>query len=406
LNNVDVSEDPKMTGSVTRSRSRRTVRHHVARFVAAAAAVACLVATATVSRATERTFRTDGGDEKLPWFQLKDGEFPPEGSAHAISGELIALDHINRTGVLRPDRTDAQRRGDWDLPLPFVMLPYGCVRYHGAPAELRDVPIGTHLHGQFYADAPAAKVTADKKRAAVEAAFRRVIRLEDDFSLLARQNRRWRVDAVQPDAGKIAVTPVGREPASSSVKPTTYQVGPTTRVWKGRAVGALADVAVGQSVLMNLTYCTLKGPGRVTNLWLDAESQAVATAHQTEVHRQYQREHGLAGYVDAVDNRAEVVSVVLFAGFDPALKDDLPVGDVVAAVVAEDSLRSWDQINDRKAGPVVAVGSGPPGPGNSGVRIKFKPGLLLEGYRPGRVVRLFSSKWKLDDLPREERLYP
>jgi hypothetical protein len=43
------------------------------------------------------SFRTDGGDEKLPWFQLKPGEFPPDGSAHSIAGELIALDHINRT---------------------------------------------------------------------------------------------------------------------------------------------------------------------------------------------------------------------------------------------------------------------------------------------------------------------
>ena len=73
-----------------------------------------------------------------------------EGSAHAVAGELIALDPLNRTGVLRPDRTDAQRVDDFDIPLPFSMLPFGSISYHGAPAELRDVPIGTHLHGAFY----------------------------------------------------------------------------------------------------------------------------------------------------------------------------------------------------------------------------------------------------------------
>src|SRR5436190_1917282 len=91
-------------------------------------------------------------------FQLKQGEFPPEGTSHSIAGELIALDHVNRTGTLRPDRTDAQRRGDWDLPLHFTMLPYGSMRYRGAPATLKDIPIGTHLHGEFYVgELPATK---------------------------------------------------------------------------------------------------------------------------------------------------------------------------------------------------------------------------------------------------------
>ena len=30
------------------------------------------------------------------------------------------------------------------------MLPYGSVRYRGGAATLRDIPIGTHLHGWFY----------------------------------------------------------------------------------------------------------------------------------------------------------------------------------------------------------------------------------------------------------------
>src|SRR5689334_9654534 len=40
-------------------------------------------------------FRTDGGDPALPWYQLKPGVFPPVNSWHAVSGELIALDHVN-----------------------------------------------------------------------------------------------------------------------------------------------------------------------------------------------------------------------------------------------------------------------------------------------------------------------
>jgi hypothetical protein len=362
---------------------------------------------AGASHAAELPFRTDGGEDKLPWFQLKPGEFPPEGSAHYIAGELIALDHVNRTGVLRPDRTDAQRRGDWDLPLEFVLLPYGSINYHGAPAELRDIPIGTHLHGQFYADEqkPKDPKAPKDKRVALEAAFSRVLKLEDDFTFFKRQQRAWRVDGVQLDLGTLTVTPVGPGLPQTPVKPTNFQVGPYTRVWKGKSVGTLADVAVGQSVLANLTVCTLKSPGRCTNIWLDAESQEVATAHQLEVHRQFQREHGLAGMIDAVDNQQGIVTVTLFAGFDLKLMEDFIANDTVTACVTEENLRTWDQINDRKAGPLLEVIKAPAGPGNSGVRLRFKPALLLEGFRPKRIIRVFPSKWKVDDLPREERMY-
>ncbi|MDQ3625146.1 MAG: hypothetical protein M3463_22160, partial [Verrucomicrobiota bacterium] len=219
-------------------------------------------------------FRTDGGDEKLPWFQLEPGEFPPEGSAHYIAGELIAFDHINRTGVLRPDRTDAQRRGDWDLPLPFALLPYGSLSYHGAPAELRDIPIGTHLHGQFYLGEQGvkdAKLPKGKKLSTL-GDFNKALRLEDDFSFFARQQRAWRVDAVQLDTGTLTVTGVGPAANQTVARPTAFKIGPSTRVWKGRCIGSLGDVAVGESVLLNLTLCTLKGPGRCRAVWLDAES--------------------------------------------------------------------------------------------------------------------------------------
>src|SRR3954447_21334192 len=131
-------------------------------------------------------FRTDFANTHLPWFQLRPNEFPPEDSAHAIGGELTAVDRINRTGVIRLDRTDAQSRGIWDLPLPFTMLPYGSVWYHGAPAELRDIPLGTHLTGQFYWDDDLARDPKTKQRVAErklppdDRGFHWVLRMEDD----------------------------------------------------------------------------------------------------------------------------------------------------------------------------------------------------------------------------------
>ena len=386
-----------------------------------------LVCASLALHAAELAFRTDGGDEKLPWFQLKAGEFPPESSAHYIAGELIALDHINRTGVLRPDRTDAQRRSAWDFPLPFTLLPYGSIRYHGAPAELRDIPIGTHLHGQFYSDEPAPKDPKSRpgdKTSVVDGKFSRVLRLEDDFSFSLRQQRAWRVDSIDLEKGTLTVT--GVTAGNEDAKPTVFQIGPATRIWKGRGFGTLADLAAGQSVIINLTVCTLKGPGRCLAIWLDAESRELATALQLEVHRQFVREHGLAGWIDEVDNTQGTMTVALFTGFDPRLMDDFPSRAAIAAAakgppfvpgpglvdpiavtaaVAEDNLRTWDQINDRKAGPLIETINGKPSPGSSGIRVRLKPSLLLEGFRPKRIVRLWPAKWKVDDLPREERMY-
>ena len=369
-------------------------------------------------------------DEAKP-FQLTPGEFPPEGSARELAGELIAVDHINRTGILRPDRTDTQRRGDWDLPLPFVMLPYGSLSYRGAPAELRDIPIGTHLHGQFYVDDAAAKelkakLNTGENKVCADASFCRPLRLEDDFSNSARQQRSWRLDAIDWEKMTISLTGVGPAKDQADAKPTIFQITPSTRIWKGRGFGGFGDLAEGQSLIVNLTVATLKGPGRCTDLWLDAESRALATAQQLEVHRQFVREHGLPGVIDAVDNAEGIVSVALFDGFDRQLMAAFPSRAAIAAAakappfvpgpglvdpmaitaaVAEENLRTWDQINDRKAGPLIEILEGPPSPGNSGLRVRFKPSVLLEGFRPKRIVRIWCSQWKVDDLPREERLY-
>lgn len=359
---------------------------------------AALLLSPRNARSADPAFRTDGGgNEKLPWLQLKPGEFPPEGSSHAFAGELIAYDAINRTGMLRPDRTDAQRRGDWDIAVPFTLLPYGSLAFHGAPAELRDIPLGTHLHGQFYLDAKPEKNGAGP--------FTRALRLEDDFTYFASAHRAWRVDAVDAEKGTLTVTGVGEAGSPPDAKPTTFQVNATTRVWKGRCIGALADISAGQSVLLNLTVCTLKGPGRCIDVWIDPESREAAAAHELEIHRQFMREHGLPGWVDEIDNEQGIVTVTLFAGFDPKLGEELAPKSGITAVVAEENLRTYDQINDRIGGEILEVRHVSAGPGNSGVRIRFKPSTLLEGFRPKRVVRLFAGKWKVDDLPREERLY-
>ena len=331
-----------------------------------------------------------------PWTQVKPGEFPAPGTAREISGELIGVDHVNRTGTLRPDRNDSQRTDEYDVALPFSLLPYGKTMFHGATAELRDVPIGTHLHGLFYVqDAPG------KNQKPV---FNRVLQLEDDFSRFTRLKKSWRVDSVEIDKKQLTVTGVAEDGAVDA-KPTVFQIGEATRVWKGRGFGTLKDLAQGMKLLANLTVCTLKGPGRCLDLWLDDESRAVARERQLETHKLWQREHGFGCWIDSVDNQAGTVTVTLFDAADPSqLKEVKPKGHLTAAV-AEESLRTYDQLNDVKGGPVLEVKSVPVLPGSSGIQVTFKPKELLEGYRPKRFLRVFPGGQRVDDLPREERLY-
>ena len=90
---------------------------------------------------------------------------------------------------------------------------------------------------------------------------------------------------------------------------------------------------------------------------------------------------------------------------DPSLLKDFRVKETVAAAVAEESLRTYDQNNDTRRGPITEVKTLPPVPGSSGLQVTFKPNPLLEGYRPKRYLRVFWGGWRVDDLPREERLY-
>ena len=345
------------------------------------------------------SFASAAEDEKKPApFQLQPGQFPPEASARYFAGELIFMDHVNRTGQLRPDRRDDQRTDDYDRAMRFTLLPFGTLRFHGAPAELRDIPIGTHLHGQFFWEPKAGK---DGK-----GAYTQALLLEDDFSFHQRQSRAWRLDAVNLDKGFITVTGLAPPDGKADAKPATFKVNAATRVWKGRGFGALADLAPGQSLLLNITVATLKGPGRCTDLWLDEESRALAAAQQMEVHRAYEKAHGIPGWIDAVDNEKSQLTVTLFGGRDPALIPAFKPKMRVSVLVAEDSLRCYDQINDRMPGELLEVRGVPIAPGSSGVQFVIQPENLLEGFRPRRVIRLLADGWPLDDLPWEEMLWP
>ena len=368
-------------------------------------------------------FRTDDSkDKSLPWFQPIEGRFPPANSAHAISGELIKVDHLERQFYLRVDRNDSQDRGVFDLPLDCAMLPYGSIYYHGAPAALQDIPLGTHLHGLFYLKAPDDKSpppAAAYHRVTPESAFKRCFQLEDDFSHHALQKQIWKIDAVNLAENKLNAT-LQRE-GTGVGKPTLFGLLSSTLVFKGNGFAKLETLAAGQTVQFNLTWATLYGSGRITEIWLDEPSRQLAIGQQLERHRNHVRGRGLPGWVEAVDDEKQIVTITFFGGVDPKLFDELtginekpqgwpfsfPEDDPKAPkggiAVARESLMTYDPVNDRKGGNILSIGRVPIEPGSSGVQIKVKCGLMLEGYRPRHIVRFYPATWKVNSLPREEQ---
>jgi len=385
---------------------------------------------ATVAVAEPPPFRTDDNpDKSLPWFRLVEGEFPPENSAHAISGELIEVDHLERRFRIRVDRDDTQDAGHLDLPLEAAMLPYGSIYYHGAPAALQDIPLGTHLHGLFYLKDPddkSPRPAGRYGRMTREVDFNRCFQLEDDFSFHARQGKAWKILDVDLEAKTLtAVLQLedGSTGADDAANARTFNLLSSTKVREGRGFADLESLKAGQITQFNLTWATLYGPGRILEIWIDQPSRELATAHQLERHRTHIRERGLPGWVTAVDDDAEIVTITFFGGVDPKLFEELshvdekphgwpftsrekdPLAPKGGICVARECLMTYDPVNDRKGGNILEIRSIPIEPGGSGVQIDVECCLLLEGFRPKRVVRFYPATWKVDALPREEQYH-
>lgn len=90
--------------------------------------------------------------------------FAEPSSSRYISGELVYIDAVNRRGGIRLDGD--QGRYNAGPPHWFALLPYAPVWHNGARAELRDIPLGTHVHGYFVA--PPAGEEASRLKAGID----------------------------------------------------------------------------------------------------------------------------------------------------------------------------------------------------------------------------------------------
>ncbi len=345
----------------------------------------------------------------------KPGVFPTAGAGAYYAGELVSVDHINRRAAIRLTGDNDDNRYHSAPSHRFAMLPYGLVRYHGAPAELRDIPIGTLLHGKFLlpVDGITSYPPIEKNKSKYVPDETQALTLEDDFSFYERQGQAWKIIAVDVGKGLLKVSSTGGPAGGGLSGERTFEIDASTRVWKGRAFGEIKDLAVDQSVQLNLTWAPdwKNGAFHVADVWVDAESRDVARESQRQVHIRHMRTRWLPGWVDHVEYHpggGGIVTLTLFGGMDPSLYDAARAqaqkgGASLAA--AEWTLRTWWQEHDSRNGPVLDFKDIPnPSPGSSGLQLRVKFDRLLEGYRVGRIVRLRPNSFPSVKLPPEERI--
>ncbi len=368
------------------------------------------------------------GDKPDPRLAL-DSEFPDPAGVTKFAGEITLVEHVNRRGILRLDRDGTINKYYWDLPHHFQMLPYGAIYFRGAPAELRDIPIGTHLHGDFYlgpegdfeVTPPVSGYAAGKMARpdlrSVESKYSRVLRLEDDFSFYERQGIGWKIKSVSDSPHQIIVSQVMLKDESSvpGEEEQVFRIDEGTRVWKGAGYGGLSDLADGQVVQLNLGWVTLLGSkqqdGLCRDIWIDQESRAVATKHQEGIQIAHLKRRGIGAKVIKTESTpgkgAEGhVTIELHKGTASSLLEEISQAKSIFVRVAEPTLRIYD-INDLKYGrPVEVTLNESPPPGSSGIQIRFHIYEMLEGLRPGRTVRVGLKDWDIPVTPREEKLQP
>ncbi len=323
-------------------------------------------------------FRTDFANTTLPWYQPKPLEFPPHHSDHRVSGELVSLDFIHRTGQFR-----ATKNGEL---MDFTMPPYGAINYLNAEADLRDVPLGTFFLFFLNQDA--------------RGQFTRLATMQDQFTMDAGHGFSYRLDEAKLSEGKLLTTKQSPAKNQPDLGKKELLVTEETRVWKGAERIKLADLKPGDELLYNLTAKTATSPGHCSDVWVGADTHKLATEEARKKFLAFTKFRGVPGWVEKTEGNK--MTVTLFSG-DPQNFKSMWMADFVAGkdarlVVANDELRTWNPPTDKETVQLLEIQGVPMDSyGCSGVRLVMTVNNMLEGFRQGRVVRLFGPAWTMKD---------
>jgi len=372
-------------------------------------------------------------------FRPEAGAFPPLEKAHSYRGELVFVDHVNRRGSIRVQSNGVFR---FSAPRPFAMLPYGIVRYHGAPADLRDIPLGTVLHVRAFLP-PDPKTSAvpvlpvhnrekaDQGGLGTAPAENHVLLLEDEPSRNLREGMLWKLKDVEVKnhEGTIVACLELKQGAGGNTGEETMTFDAATRVWRGRECLRIEHLIAegawpaggkkslrGQTVLLGITWKPTPGGVftrfHISDIWLDDNAMQNASERQTETHKAFIRSRWMPAWIDSVEygkfGRA-TVTATLFGGMDASLYADFKKGVSAFMNGVENTLKHTEggtagptQMAARGSIREVTKAEGNAPTGSSGVQIQFETDLITEGMRPTRIVRVRPAEWPDVHVPREE----
>ena len=353
----------------------------------------------------------DEGVDALRDHVPRSGVFPPKGAGVQLDGDLVVSDPINRRGALRKGRNTPRHY--------FAMLPYGMVWYHGAPADVRHIPNGTHMHGQFLLpmegeEKTIPSISGKEHQRNPLSVYNHAILLEDDVSFYSRRGRSWKVLGTEQGGGpaprlKLSVEPIGPNIDGGINESVLLDIDGSTRVWKDRQLVGIDQLAPGQQVQVNLTWGPFDSLA-TTDIWLDEASLKTFKEIQRQRHLRLIRSRFLPGWVDTVrndDTGGGQVTVTFFGGMDPSLYTDIRDmqggKDKPKICNAETTLRTWGYHQEyATSGDIIEwkVQKNPP-LGSSGFQIHLKVSQMLDGFRPGRVVRA-KGPWTYVLVPHDE----
>lgn len=116
---------------------------------------------------------------------------------------------------------------------------------------------------------------------------------------------------------------------------------------------------------------------------------------------------GIAGWID--HTAGKTLTVTFFSAnpesFAATWDEAFAEGKEVNVCVANDELRTWQPTSCADRGTIVEMQSVPvEGYGCSGRRVVIRVNHMLEGFRQGRVVRVFGSGWKVRNQVYQECL--
>jgi hypothetical protein len=407
-------------------------------------AIACsFVIQANPASEEPRTKNQEPGTGADEPFRPEAGKFPPLEKAHAYRGELVFVDHANRRGSIRVQGSGMFFRND---PHPFAMLPYGIVSYHGAPADLRDIPLGTMMHVRAFlppdpgtSAVPVLPVDNKSKDAnhnrgtGIAPAENHVLLLEDEPSHCQRKGLTWKlkeVDIKKGHEGIIVATRESRQGSDAKATEEKITFDAATQIWRGRERLSIEELVAegawpaegkkslgGQSVLLGITWRPTPDGiftrFHISDIWLDEASMKRAAKSQTETHKAFIRSRWMAAWIDAVEygkfGRATITATP-FGGMDDSLYADFKKGTSAMMNAVENTLKhthgAYGPAHMASRGTLLDVAKAPGNfpLGSSGIQIRFETDLIIEGIRPGRVVRVRPGNWPQVQVPREEYL--